>query len=91
MESNYKEAIKILENWKELDSAQETAIASYTNGVMDLYYRGEKKVDVAETGDVADLLDEMWAHTELMVEDEDFRCSFRLICNYVLFVKSWRE
>ena len=88
----HEEAIKILEDWKHLDTVQEQAICSYANGQMDLYHEEVEPVsELSEAGDVADLLDEMWQRTSMLVENMDFRRMFVLICRQVIYVKSWAE
>ena len=84
-------AIKILEDG-ELDCLQEQAVASYTNGVMDLYCGNNKPVhDCTECGDVADTIDEMWQRGSSIVEDKMFKRALTLICKQVIFVASWSD
>ena len=92
IEELHKKAIEILENWKELDTIQETAICSYANAIVDLYKEDNfPKSELCDPGTVADLIDEMWERKPLLVEDKMFRRAFILICAYVLEAASWPD
>ena len=87
----YKIAIHDLK-YHNFDEIQETALASYANGIVDLYIEANKpKSDAADPGDIIDLLEQMWTRTNVLVEDMMFRRAFILICKYIQKVIEWES
>lgn len=84
-------AIEVLEKGN-FDSLQEMALTCYVNGLMDLYKEDNSpESELTETGEVADLLDEMWQRVGCLVEDMQFRRMFILICKFIFVVNSWPD
>ena len=87
----HKMAIETLERGN-FDSLQEMALTCYVNGLIDLYKEDNSpKSELTETGEVADLLDEMWQKVCALVEDMQFRRMFILICKFIFVVDSWPD